>query len=351
MKTFCSARYGFQIAIPNHWSCPPTGFLTRLFGLDKNPRFASGDATLNFQMNLLPSEPPLGETENAFREYARQVGHCELRTSVMTVAGADHFCAVYRAKDGTWLKKYILVFHGVEYAVTCRLGRDECAVAEMEEEYDAVVASFQLDARQARSAGRASEATGAAKRRALQLNQAAFNYVQVGDYQKAVPLLEQAVRLAPDSADCHNELSICYDRLGRSESAEREVRAAISCDPNNPKFRNGLVGVLFSRVVRARSQQQLVDRLAEVHREIGHVMDIAPQYAPAHFAKAQALALSGAAQELWEAELAQASKKYKQSGSTASGLPADDWHIECIVEENRVRCREMHRLWESLSLG
>lgn len=339
MKTFHSERYGFEIDIPDHWCCPPTGFFARLFGFDKNPGFRGEGESLNLEIGPLSPEPSLDETGEAFREYASYVGHSNIRTGAVQLGGSDHFSAVYKVKEGIWLKKYALVFRGVEYAITCCLGPNEQKVVEKEQMYDEIVSTCRLVGGDSRAQRRESSGTRRSReRRAMQLNREGFILVDVGKHEEAKPLLEEAVRLAPESGDCHNELSICYDRLGRTESAKSEAQAAISCDPNNPKFRNGLIAVLLSDARRAKSRQQLTSQITGVHQEIDRLIHIAPGYAPAHLAKAEALALGGAAQGVWQSELEKAARKYGLAGETASGLPAEGLQIACIVENNRGRC-------------
>ena len=145
VKTFTSKRHGFQIDIPDHWSCPPTGFFARLLASDANPEFKrTPRESMNFEIGPLSPEPPLEETTEAFLEYAGYVGHRDVRPGRILVAGREHFCAVYRAKEGVWLKKYALVFDGTEYAITCTLGSDQAKVEETESVYDEVVRSFRL---------------------------------------------------------------------------------------------------------------------------------------------------------------------------------------------------------------
>lgn len=176
MKTFRSKRYGFEIGVPGDWSCPPTNFISRLLGLDKNLNFEGRTGErFNIQIGPLFPEPSLSDTEISFERYAADLGYTNVKTSAIQVAGKRHFCARYiigKMRDDSgllwhledtgelrkapevpkgWelvLKKYCLVFEGVEYAITCRLGGrsegEKNMFDEKEELYDTIVSSFRL---------------------------------------------------------------------------------------------------------------------------------------------------------------------------------------------------------------
>ena len=176
IKTFRSKRYGFEIDIPEDWSCPPTSFISRLLGVDKNLNFKGSTGELiNIQIGSLFPEPSLKDTEIEFRRYAEDLGYSNVETSIIQVGSKNHFCARYvmgkmRPDSGIlWymkdtgmlketpevprglvvvVKKYCLVFKGIEYAITCRLGirveSDKEIFWEEEALYDAIVSTFRL---------------------------------------------------------------------------------------------------------------------------------------------------------------------------------------------------------------
>lgn len=176
MKTFRSKRYDFEIDIPEEWSCPPTSFISRLLGFDKNLNFKGrAEDSLNIQIGPLFPEPNLSDTEISFGRYAEDWGYSNVKTSIIQVGGKDHFCARYVIGEGgpdsalLWhlkdtgrleltaevpeglelvLKKYCLVFKCIEYAITCRLGSrlegEKNMFEEKEELYDTIVSTFRL---------------------------------------------------------------------------------------------------------------------------------------------------------------------------------------------------------------
>lgn len=176
MKTFRSKRYRFEIDIPEDWSCPPNSFVSRLLGFDKNLNFGGrGGEFLNIQISPLYPEPSLSDTEISFGRYAEDLGYTNVKTSLIQVEGKDHFCARYvmgwtkndsgllwHLKDTgkieptteipegleLMLKKYCLVFNGIEYAITCTIGTRledrKNMFKEKEELYDTIVSTFRL---------------------------------------------------------------------------------------------------------------------------------------------------------------------------------------------------------------
>ena len=199
MKTFRSKRYGFEIEIPNSWVCPPTGFLGRLFGLDRDINFKGSSEFFNIRVNPLVSEPSLPEVETSFINHSLRVGHTSIETGSIRVGGKDHFWTRYMMgerfvlqilegltklepagfeiikymknyyrrelgllsntnefiKDdiekgiGPVLKKYYLIFNQIEYNITCAIGYG--TISEVKEEfkeeesnYDKIVSTFRL---------------------------------------------------------------------------------------------------------------------------------------------------------------------------------------------------------------
>ncbi|MBU4204764.1 hypothetical protein KKE19_02395 [Patescibacteria group bacterium] len=184
--------------------------------------------------------------------------------------------------------------------------------------------------------------------RARLLNRRAFFLVEGGRFQEAVVLLKKAIYLSPNNPHNYNELCICFGRLSRLDLAESMARKAIDLDSYNPKFRNGLIGILLDSAILLKSRAEIVEKLIEVNYQIDLLLKKDPAYTPAHLAKAQTSALCGASQKLWEAELENAVVGYRSVGQTASGSVADEPRIQWIISSNRERCLFLGTIWEKL---
>ena len=132
MKTFRSKRYGFEMDIPDGWSLPPTGSLSRLFGLDKKLEFKKGKEGLEelITIGIGPpefAEPDLEEIAKDIEKFARSTGDIIEEISNIQVGRKEHLTVrlqVSIAHGVTSLRKqYFLSFSGVgKYLITCSLG-------------------------------------------------------------------------------------------------------------------------------------------------------------------------------------------------------------------------------------
>ena len=52
------------------------------------------------------------------------------------------------------------------------------------------------------------------------------NYVEQGDYQKAIEQYDEAIRLDLQAADAYNNRDIAYQAIGKSEEAARDLAKA-----------------------------------------------------------------------------------------------------------------------------
>lgn len=143
MRTFRATRYGFEIDVPADWRVPPTGWLSRLVGLDRKILFlGEPDVRMHFEVGDLVPEPTLAQTEEHFRRHAIYFGLGRLETGTIEVGGKDHFWARYWIQSETFVKKYALVFDGVEYSATCLLGEEEPEGRAKEPKYDKTIRTF-----------------------------------------------------------------------------------------------------------------------------------------------------------------------------------------------------------------
>ena len=119
MKTYCNEKLGFEIDVPDEWPSPQTlGPDALLFDRAPMERF-------NFVIGLLLPERLQEYTEFEFRTYIQKQGFTDLDFGRIAVGGKDHVWARYRMRDGTWTKKYMIVFAGIEFAITASCA---CAV-------------------------------------------------------------------------------------------------------------------------------------------------------------------------------------------------------------------------------
>jgi hypothetical protein len=100
----------------------------------------------NFEIGRLYPEPSLGDTRVQFTQYAWSRGFTNLRLDSIVVMDKEHVCASYAINDGMgrrWNKKYMIVFTGVEYAITGTCN-DPQVFEERERDWDEIIRSFRL---------------------------------------------------------------------------------------------------------------------------------------------------------------------------------------------------------------
>lgn len=71
--------------------------------------------------------------------------------------------------------------------------------------------------------------------------------IQLGQKEEALTFFEQAVLLAPDSADIHNNLGVVQALLGKVEEAEGSYQMAITLDPDNSQAWKNLAMLYLSQ--------------------------------------------------------------------------------------------------------
>jgi len=84
---------------------------------------------------------------------------------------------------------------------------------------------------------------------------------------EAVPLLEQAVKIAPQDPKCHEAFARALDRQGEHAKAIEEMQAAIQLDPKNPRLHFQL-GQIYRRAGEAdkgRQEMELSGKLYGSH--------------------------------------------------------------------------------------
>ncbi len=112
------------------------------------------------------------------------------------------------------------------------------------------------------------------------------------DYGRAADLLEKVVERSPGVTAAHIDIAIAYQRLGRTEPAEKHLQAALTLFPGHPVACNeyGLLYRKTGRFAEARAMyEKAIERFPEfspAHRNLGIVCDLYlndPACALAHY--------------------------------------------------------------------
>jgi|GEM_PF-1724880 tetratricopeptide (TPR) repeat protein len=285
LKTYLNEKHGFTIDIPETWS-PPPGLLDALRGpippgLDKDCfQYGCYDEALNFEIGPLYPAPLLEDTVIEFKLYAQVHGFTDLRFGRISVAGKQHVCASYFINDPVgprWNKKYMLVFGGIEYALTCTCNDPEW-FAKREKDWDAIIQSFHVLVAIDDSANATAKADrDRQQRRGLiqdriemmrdpgKIYARAYQAMALGQYLEARALLEEYLRNKPDHTQAHKDLAAVLQRLGDIAGAIRHLGEVERLDPSDSANRSKLArlvaesgsrGQLFREAVPAANTER-----------------------------------------------------------------------------------------------
>lgn len=234
MKKYKNEVLGFEIDVPKEWPQAIT----------RGPDCLVFDRTpiekFNMVIGYLLPERLLEYTEFEFRQFAQRQGHTDLNFGRISVGGKDHVWARYKTGGGVWAKKYMIVFSGVEYAITASCSNQQ-GLTERERIWDTVVKSFRLTKWAEQDASffktKRTEIVG-------ELYERAYEAAAAGRYSEACALLDQCLDENPDHRLAHKELAFILKNTGDLKGALLHRQIAKQLDPSDEVNRFNLVGIL-----------------------------------------------------------------------------------------------------------
>lgn len=189
--------------------------------------------------------------------------------------------------------------------------------------------------------------SGGAGSNASALTERAFDLIEKRKFDKAISLLEQAVKIDPKCGEAYNELAFIYGRMRNDLSAaDRFARMALSCEPANCKYYDAVNGFQVALARRYSSRERITEAMTERLQDIQAEIDKDPDYAPGYLMKASALALKGASKEEWMALVDKARSIYEATMKSGSGEPITQDRIDEIIAHCKSECDAMMVRWE-----
>jgi tetratricopeptide (TPR) repeat protein len=233
MKTYQDKNLGFAIDIPGQWPYPIRVAPDNLL-FDRSPI-----EVFNFVVGPCLPERLLEYTEFEFRQYVQKQGYFDLEFGRILVGGKDHVYTRYKMGNGVWIKKYMIVFAGIEYAITASCNNQQTFI-ERENTWDAVVKSFRLS-----KSREHDNATIKAQRSNIagELYQSAYEAAAQGRYPEACTLLEKCLSDNPDHILAHKELAFVLKNTGKVSGALSHRLTVKRLDPSDTVNRYNLANL------------------------------------------------------------------------------------------------------------
>ncbi len=160
------------------------------------------------------------------------------------------------------------------------------------------------------------------RKEATQLTNLAYQDVERRDFKSARTKLEQALELAQDLPDTHNEYATVLGFFGESQKAREQIECAIWLDPNNPKFWMCLSRWYYDH--RCFPQASKAILVAE---------EIDPNYPTIQVARLHISQALGDSQTRSEAYRKKARELYEMRGRRADGTPFRPGDIDKILSD------------------
>jgi tetratricopeptide (TPR) repeat protein len=153
----------------------------------------------------------------------------------------------------------------------------------------------------------------------VEMTRRAFHLVEAMELDAAINCLEEAVTQDPLCGDAYNELAYIYSKYKNDPNlSEENIRLAIRCAPDNPKFRNTLLCIGIDRA-KSYDRRKLIANFVEeqLFETSKFISNINANYAPLYLSLADLKALGGSSVEAWEIELKNAKRIYLSEGRHA----------------------------------
>jgi tetratricopeptide (TPR) repeat protein len=268
LKMYRNEKHGFEIDVPENWSPPPAEAYEYMNMLNPLPpgmqkdvfQYGNYEEAFNFEIAPLFPEPLLTDTEVEFKLFVRTRGFRDLRMGRIVVAGKEHVCASYSIDDEMgkrWNKKYMIVFGGVEYAIT-GTSQDLHWFAKREKDWDAIIQTFRVvkpyddSANSTDKAERDREQRREIVQKRIQMRNAlgelyaqAYEFVAMGRYREARSLLEKCLEENPDHVMAHKEMAVVLEKLGDIKGAIHHRREVKRLSPEDEVNRSKLDRLLI----------------------------------------------------------------------------------------------------------
>jgi tetratricopeptide (TPR) repeat protein len=264
MKTYLNEKHGFEIDLPESWAPAPElppGLMDALAGpippgINKDCfQYGCYDEAINFEIGPLYPEPLLDDTVIEFKVYAQVQGFKNLHFGRINVAGKEHVCAHYYINDNMgprWNKKYMLVFGGIEYALTMTCN-DPQRFARREKDWDTIIRSFHVLGPVDESANATPKADRDRQQRREIVQERiemlqdpgkayakAYEAMALGQYLDARALLEEYLRLKPEHIQAHKDLAAVLQKMGDRVGAAHHLKEVERLSPSDSANRSNL---------------------------------------------------------------------------------------------------------------
>jgi Flp pilus assembly protein TadD len=139
---------------------------------------------------------------------------------------------------------------------------------------------------------------------------------RLGRIEEALPLLEEAVTLSPESWEAHSDLGLAFCDLDRLDEARNEIECAIRL--------HGIDARLIVNLATVRKFEGWID---DALRLTGEAIRLQPELAAAHVNRAHLLLLTGRYAEGWE------EYEWRPQKSLPAGrkLPGNGWSGRTVL--------------------
>jgi tetratricopeptide (TPR) repeat protein len=235
MKAYRNEGLGFEISVPDHWPIPAT------VASDAIVFNCAPTESFNIIVGDLVPERLLEYTMAEFRQYAKSQSYTDVEMGRITAGGKEHVWAKYNMGSNNWTKKYMIVFGGIEYAMTATC-YDKKLLSEKEKLWDIVVGSFKLS--QWREQG-VKDLNTYRSNVAGELFEQAYEASSRGRYKDACVILEKCIKKNPNHILAHKELAFILKNTGDLKGALVHRQIVKLLDPTDQVNLYNLAMILY----------------------------------------------------------------------------------------------------------